>query len=114
MPALSHDLDEEQPVCITVKGDTLTLSPDPVPISIKDKHRAHWFLAGEGTIDSIEFDKGRRPFQAEHIVAKSKRHVLSHTVVDTKHVGQRFKYTVFVTLLNGKKISLAPEVNVMP
>src|ERR1039457_2696375 len=99
MPALSHDLDEEQPVCITVKGDTLTLSPDPVPIWIKDNHRAHGFLAGEGTIDSIEFDKGRRPFQAEHIVAKSKRHALSHTVVDTKDVGQRLNYTVFVPLL---------------
>ncbi len=114
MANLSHHIDEEQPVCIAVKGDTLTLSPDPVPISIKDKHRAHWFLAGEGTIDSIEFEKGRHPFQAGHNVAKSKRHVLSDTVTDTSHVGKRFKYTVFVTLANGKKISLDPEVNVMP
>ena len=113
MSTLSHDLDEEQPVCITVKGETLTLSPDPVPISIKEKHRAHWFLAGDGTIDSIEFEKGRQPFQAGHIVPKSKRHVLSHTVVDTTHVGKKFKYTVFVTLPSGKRISLDPEVHVM-
>jgi hypothetical protein len=114
MAALSHDLDEEQPVCITVKGDTLALSPDPVPISIKEKHRAHWFLAGEGTIDSIEFAPGRHPFRAEHHVPKSKKHVLSRPVVDTKHAGQRFKYTVFVTLPSGKRISLDPEVHVMP
>ena len=114
MARLSHDLDEEQPVCITVKGDTLTLSPDPVPISIKDKHRAHWFLCGAGTIDAIEFEKGRHPFQADHIATESKRHVLSHPVVETKHVGKSFKYTVFVTLPNGKKVSLDPEVHVMP
>jgi hypothetical protein len=114
MTRLSHDLDDEQPVCISVKGDTLTVSPDPVPISIMAKHRAHWFLCAEGTIDSIKFVKHPEPFQADHNVPKSKRHVLSHTVVDTKHVGQRFKYTVFVTLPNGKKISLDPEVNVMP
>jgi hypothetical protein len=114
MANLSHHIDEEQVVCITVKGDTLTLSPDPVPISITDRHRAHWFLAGEGTIDAIAFDKGRHPFQAEHLHAKSKKHVLSHTVVDTKHVGQKFKYTVFVTLPNGKRVSLDPEVHVMP
>ena len=114
MANLSHHIDDEQPVCIMVEGDTLTLSPDPVPISIKDKHRAHWFLAGEGTIDAIEFDEGRHPFQAGHIVPKSKRHVLSQTVGDPKHVGQKFKYTVFVTLSNGKKISLDPEVHVIP
>jgi len=114
MANLSHNLDEEQIVCVTVKGDTLTLFPDPIPVSIKDKHRVHWFLSGEGTIDAIEFDKGRHPFQAEHNHAKSKKHVLSNTVVDTKHIGQKFKYTVFVTLPNGKKISLDPEVNVVP
>ena len=114
MASLSHDLDEEQPVCISIKGDTLTLSPDPVPISIKDRHRAHWFLAGEGTIDAIEFDQGRHPFHAAHIVPKSKKHILSHHVSDAKHAGQKFKYTVFVTLANGKKISLDPEVHVMP
>ena len=115
MAALSHDLDDEQPVCIAVQGDTLTLSPDPVPISIQAKHRAHWFLAGEGTIDSIEFDPGRHPFHAAgHIVPKSKKHVLSHTVTDARHAGQRFKYTVSVTLANGKRISLDPEVHVMP
>jgi len=40
--------------------------------------------------------------------------VLSHHVSDKKHVGKKFKYTVFVTLPNGKKISLDPEVHVMP
>src|SRR5664279_2148024 len=114
MPNLSHDIDEELPVCIMVKGETLTVSPDTLSVSVKDRHRAHWFLAGEGTIDAIEFDQGRHPFHAGHIVPKSKRHVLSHHVSDAKHVGQKFKYTVFVTLPNGKKISLDPEVHVMP
>lgn len=114
MANLSHNIDDEQIACIMVKGDTLTVSPDPVPVSVKDKHRVHWFLCGEGHIDGIEFEKGRHPFQAEHIVPKSKRHVLSHTVADTKHVGKKFKYTVFVTLPNGKKVSLDPEVNVIP
>lgn len=114
MANLSHNIDDEQPVCITVNGDTLTVLPDPVPISIQQKHRAHWFLAGEGTIEAIEFDQGRHPFQAGHIVPKSKRHVLSHPVVDTAHAGKRFKYTVFVALPNGKKVSLDPEVHVMP
>ena len=114
MAALTHELDEEQPVCITIKGDTLTVSPDPVPISVNEKHRVHWFLSGEGTIDSIDFENGRHPFRAEHRVTKSKRHVLSRPVVDAKHVGKQFKYTVFVTLANGKQISLDPQVNVMP
>jgi len=86
MANLSHHIDEEQPVCINVKGDALTLSPDPVPISIKDKHRAHWFLAGEGTIDSIEFHQGRHPFQAGHNTPKSRKHVLSDIVVDKAHI----------------------------
>jgi len=114
MANLSHDIDEELPVCILVKGDTLTVSPETLPMSVKDKHRAHWFLAGEGTIDAIEFDGGRHPFHADHIVPKSKRHVLSHPVSDTKHIGKKFKYAVFVALPNGKKISLDPEVHVMP
>ena len=114
MANLSHNLDEEQPVCISVKGDTLTLSPDPVPISINDKHRAHWFLAGEGTIDSIKFESGRHPFQAGHHIPKSRKHVLSDTVVDKRHIGQKFKYTVAVTLPSGKQILLDPEVHVMP
>lgn len=114
MPNLSHDIDEEVPVCITVKGETLSLSPDPVAISVKEKHRAHWFLAGEGTIDAIAFENGRHPFHADHIVPKSRRHVLSHHVSDARHVGKTFKYTVHVTLANGKKVSLDPEVNVMP
>jgi hypothetical protein len=114
MANLSHHIDDEQPVCVKVNGDTLVVSPDPVPISIKDKHRAHWFLADEGTIDAIEFDQGRHPFRAEHHVPKSKKHVLSRTVVDTKHIGQKFKYTVAVTLPNGKQVRLDPEVHVMP
>jgi hypothetical protein len=114
MPNLSHDIDDELPVCIMVKGESLSLSPDPVAISVKDRQRAHWFLAGDGVIDAIEFDKGLHPFHAGHIVPKSKRHVLSHHVSDTKHIGKKFKYTVYVTLSNGKKISLDPEVNVMP
>ena len=114
MSNLSHHIDDELPVCITVKGETLTLVPDTLPMSVKDKHRAHWFLSGEGTLDAIEFDNGRHPFHADHIVPKSKRHVLSHHVSDTKHVGQKFKYTVYVTLPNGKKISLDPEVQIMP
>ena len=114
MPNLSHDIDEELPVCIVVNGDTLTVSPDSLPMSVKERHRAHWFLAGEGVIDAIEFDHGLHPFHADHIVPKSKRHVLSHHVSDTKHVGHKFKYTVFVTLPSGKKISLDPEVHIMP
>ena len=114
MAILSHDIDEELPVCIMVNGDTLTVSPDSLSLSVKEKHRAHWFLAGEGTIDAIEFDAGRHPFHADHIVPKSKRHVLSYNVSDAKHIGKKFKYTVHVALPNGKKISLDPEVNVMP
>ena len=67
MANLSHHIDEELPVCITVKGETLTLSPDTLSVSVKDRHRAHWFLAGEGTIDAIEFDQGRHPFHDGHI-----------------------------------------------
>ncbi len=114
MPALSHDLDDEQIACVHVKGDTLSVSPDKIPVSVKDKHRVHWILAGEGTIDAIEFENGKHPFHADHIHPKSKRHVLSHHVSDAKHVGRSFKYTVFVTLANGKKVSLDPEVNVVP
>jgi hypothetical protein len=114
MSQLSHHIDDEQIACIMVKGDALSVFPDPVPVSIKDKHRVHWFLAADGQIDAIEFDKGRHPFHAGHIHAKSKKHVLSHPVSDAKHVGQKFKYTVFVTLPGGKKVSLDPEVNVMP
>ena len=114
MPILSHDIDDEQPVCIYVKGETLAVSPDPVPISVKDKHRAHWFLAGEGTINAIEFEPGRHPFHAGHIVPKSRKHVLSHHVSDATHAGKKFKYTVFVKLSSGKQVSLDPEVHVMP
>ena len=113
MPTLSHDLDDEQIACVMVKGDTLSVFPDPVPVSLKDKQRVHWFLAAEGQIDAIKFDKGH-PFHGEHIVPKSKRHVLSHHVSDAKHVGKKFKYTVFVTLASGKKVSLDPEVHVIP
>ena len=114
MANLSHHIDDEQIVCVTVKGNKLKLFPDPVPVSIKGKHRVHWFLNGEGTIDAIEFEKGIHPFHADHHYPKSKRHVLSHHVSDKKHVGKKFKYTVFVTLPNGKKISLDPEVHVIP
>ena len=114
MPNLSHNIDDEQIACILVKGDTLSVFPDPVPVSVKDKQRVHWFLAAEGHIDGIEFDKGRHPFDAGHIVPKSKKHVLSHPVSEAKHVGQSFKYTVHVTLANGKKVSLDPEVHVVP
>ena len=110
MAPLSHDLNDEQPVCISIKGDTLTVSPDPVPISIIAKHRAHWFLSGEGTIESIKFASGNGPFQAPHNVPKSKRHVLSDTVVDKTHAGKKFKYTVVVS----GKPPLDPEVQVMP
>lgn len=113
MANLSHHIDDEQVACIMVNGNTVTVSPDPVPVSIKDKHRVHWFLCGDGHIDAIEFDKGRHPFDAGHIVPNSRKHVLSHHVSDAKHAGQRFKYTVFVTLPNGKQISLDPEVHVM-
>ena len=114
MPNLAHDIDDEQVACIHVKGETLSVSPDSIPVSVKAKHRVHWFIAGDGTIDAIEFDQGRHPFHAEHILPKSKKHVLSHHVSDAKHVGKTFKYTVFVTLANGKKVSLDPEVNVTP
>lgn len=114
MPPLSHDLDDEQPVCISVKGDTLTVFPDPVPISIKNKHRAHWFLSGDGVIDSIKFASGNGPFQAAHKIPKSKRHVLSDTVTNKDHANRRFKYTVVVKPPSGKAISLDPEVEVMP
>jgi hypothetical protein len=110
MAPLSHDLNDEQPVCISIKGDTLTVSPDPVPISIMAKHRAHWFLSGEGTIESITFASGNGPFKAAHNVPKSKRHVLSDTVVDKTHAGKTFKYTVVVS----GKTPLDPDVQVMP
>jgi hypothetical protein len=113
MANLSHHIDDEQIACILVNGDTLSVFPDPVPVSVKDKQRVHWFLAAEGHIDAIAFDQGH-PFHADHHHAKSGRHVLSHHVSDAKHVGKSFKYTVFVTLANGKKVSLDPEVNVVP
>ena len=112
MAHLSHNLDDEQPVCISVKGNTLTVYPDPVPISIKAKHRVHWFLSGDGTIDSITFASGNGPFQAAHNIPKSKKHVLSDTVINTSHVGKHFKYTVVVTPPGGKPISLDPDVEV--
>ena len=114
MALLSHDLDDEQPVSIRVEGNTLAVHPENVRVSVQDKHRVHWFLSGEGTIDSIEFEKGRHPFQAGHHHPKSKRHVLTHTVVDKAHVGKKFKYTVAVTLPNGKQVLLDPEVHVVP
>ena len=114
MPKLSHNIDDEQVACIHVKRNRLSVSPEVVPVSVKGKHRVHWFLAGDGTIDDIAFKKGKHPFRAGHIVPKSRQHVLSHPVSDRKHVGKRFKYTVFVTLASGKKVSLDPEVNVLP
>lgn len=36
MAPLSHNLDDEQPVCISVTGNTLTVYPGPVPISIQE------------------------------------------------------------------------------
>jgi len=114
MPTLSHDLDDEQIACIHVKGDALSVSPDPIPVSVKDRHRVHWFLAGDGTIGAIAFEKGKHPFHADPLVAKSGKHVLSHHVSDSRHVGKRFKYTVEVRLAGGKKVSLDPEVNVVP
>jgi hypothetical protein len=114
MPNLSHDIDDEQVACIHVNGESLSVTPDSIPVSVRNKHRVHWFLAGDGTIEAIAFDGGRHPFLAEHIVPKSKKHVLSHPVSDAKHIGKKFKYTVFVTLAGGKKVSLDPEVNVTP
>lgn len=111
MAPLSHDLDDEQPVCISVTGNTLAVYPDPVPISIQSRHRAHWFLSGEGTIESVKFESVD-PFRAGHNIPKSKRHVLSETVVNKGHVGKRFKYTIVVTLPGGKAISLDPDVEV--
>ena len=112
MAHLSHDLDDEQPVCISVKGNTLTVSPDPVTISIQAKHRAHWFLSGEGTIDSVKFAPGLDPFRAGHNIPKSKKHVLSDTVINASYINKRFKYTVVVTPLGGAPISLDPDVEV--
>ena len=115
MARLSHDLDDEVPVCISINGTALTVAPDPVPISIKGKHRAHWFLRGEGTIDSITFASGNGPFQAGHQVPKSKRHVLSDIVTNPDHLKtKRFKYTVVVITNTGKQIPLDPDVDVMP
>jgi hypothetical protein len=115
MAPLSHDLNDEQPVCISIKGDTLTVSPDPVPISIMAKHRAHWFLSGEGTIESITFASGNGPFKAAHNVPKSKRHVLSDVVTNPDHLKTKlFKYTVVVSPSGGKPITLDPDVHVMP
>jgi len=115
MAPLSHDLDDEQPVCISVIGGTLNVFPDPVPISIKEKHRAHWFLAGDGVIDSIKFASANGPFRGGHNIPKSKKHVLSDIVVNNDHLKtKRFKYTVVVTLPSGKQIPLDPHVEVMP
>lgn len=113
MARLSHDLSEEVPVCICIEKDTLAVDPDTVPISIKGKHRVHWFLCGEGTIYSITFVSGNGPFEAGHNVPTSKKHVLSDTVVNKSHEGKKFKYTVVVTS-GGKQIKLDPDVHVMP
>ena len=115
MAPLSHDLNDEQPVCISVKGDTLTVSPNPVPISIMAKHRAHWFLCGEGTIDSITSKTNHPvPFQRDHTYPTSKTHVLSDIVTDATHKGKTFPYTVVVIPTRGKPITLDPDVHVMP
>jgi hypothetical protein len=114
MAPLSHDLDDEVPVCISIEGNSLSVAPDPVSISIKERHRAHWFLRGEGTIDSVKFDSGTGPFKAEHNVPKSKKHVLSDTVVNKSHVGKTFKYTATVTTSGGKRLVLDPGVIIMP
>jgi len=76
------------------------------------KHRAHWFLSGEGIIDSVIFAPGLDLFQAKQNIPKSKRPVLSDTVINKSHVGKRFKYTVAVTLPGGKPIALDPDVEV--
>lgn len=115
MPNLNHNLDEETPVCIRIDGDTLVVSPDPVPVWIAEKTRLHWFLCGKGTIDRIDFGQNHpKPFQKDHAHANSKRHVLSDVVVDKQHEHKQFKYTVLVTPAGGKQLSLDPNVQVMP
>jgi hypothetical protein len=115
MAPLNHDLNDEQPVCISVIGSTLTVSPNTVPISIQLKQRVHWFLSGEGLIDSIKFKKDHpEPFRSDHNVPGSHRHVLSDIVVKQQHAGKHFPYTVVVTLPSGQTISLDPDVEVMP
>ena len=115
MAPLKHDLNDEKPVCICINGNTLTVSPETVQVSIDDKTRVHWFLCGEGVIDSITFKKNHpEPFKADHIVPKSKTHVLSDIVVDRQHEGKPFQYNVVVTPKGKQQISIDPEVQVMP
>ena len=116
MPKLSHDLDEEVSVCIYIEGSSLVVTPENVSVSIARKERAHWFLCDEGTIDAITFADPaipHGPFQGPHLVTKSKRHTLSQCVVNPAHASKHFKYSVFITTSNGKKLSVDPGVDVM-
>jgi len=114
MPHLSHDLDDEKPVCICIEGNALTVTPKDVQISVDKKERVHWFLRDRGTIDSITFGTPSGPFQGPHLVHRLHMHSLSQTVVNKDHIGKNFKYTVVVTTSNGKPLSLDPGVDVMP
>jgi hypothetical protein len=115
MAHLNHDLNDETPVCISINGTQLTVSPPEVQVWIEKHTRVHWFLQGEGTIDSIKSKNNHPdPFQNDHDYAASKTHVLSDIVVNPQHKGKAFKYNVIVTPKGKKPISIDPEVQVMP
>jgi hypothetical protein len=115
MAHLNHDLNDEKPVCIYINGTTLTVSPEAVQVSIEQHTRVHWFLHGEGTIDSITSKTNHHdPFQKDHDYATSKTHVLSDIVVNPDYKGKAFQYNVVVTPKGKKSISIDPEVQVMP
>ncbi len=110
-----HSLTAQQPVIIHNTGDSLTVLPNRVPISIQKQERVHWFLSGEGSIVSITFKKNHpAPFCSDHNGPVLRRDVLSDVVKDGHHGGHIFKYTVVVTTPDGKQISLDPEVHVQP
>jgi hypothetical protein len=106
----------QKPVIIYNTGDSLTVVPNRVPISIQKQEQVHWFLSGEGSIVSITFKKNHpAPFCSDHNSPVLHRDVLSDVVKDGHHGGHVFRYTVVVaTAPDGKQLSLDPEVHVQP
>jgi hypothetical protein len=99
-------------VDILITGNTLSLSPDPVPVWVH-KDRVHWFLIDAGKIDTIHSKKNHpEPFSGEHTYKPTD--VLSCTVENENHKTKLFPYTVVVTPAKGSPITFDPNVQVMP
>ena len=113
MARLSHNLNEEKPVCIHIIGRQLIVDPPTVVVSIPKRTRVHWFLVDAGRIDEITFkSKHPAPFHHDHDYASNKTHVLSDVVMDQNHNGKTFPYRVVVTPKGGTPITLDPDVEV--